>query len=222
MSEQYELPLFPLNVVLFPGMVLPLQIFEDRYKQLLVRCVTRSEPFGVILLKSGRAEENNSDIYPIGTTAHITDVKPIEGERFHIMIVGDNRFRVVRTHTEHEYLTGIVEDFPLDTTPTQYTNPIAKKLGKKLQIYFDNHEKLSELDLDLKNVLDNPEALAYLTAMVLPISNIGKQLLLSADTVQNLLIEEYDMLRHEINILEILKNEPPIQDGLSMTTFSLN
>jgi len=48
-----KLPLFPLNTVLFPGMVLPLHVFEDRYKQMIGACLEDDSGFGVVLIRSG-------------------------------------------------------------------------------------------------------------------------------------------------------------------------
>ena len=48
-ADVMELPLFPLNVVLFPGQTLPLHIFEPRYRIMIQRCIEQSQPFGVVL-----------------------------------------------------------------------------------------------------------------------------------------------------------------------------
>ena len=53
MNDWSELPLFPLNTVLFPGMVLPLHIFEERYKLMIGRCMEGSRPFGVVAIREG-------------------------------------------------------------------------------------------------------------------------------------------------------------------------
>ena len=53
-SEERVLPLFPLNTVLFPGAALPLQIFEERYKQMLQDCLAADSRFGAVLIKEGR------------------------------------------------------------------------------------------------------------------------------------------------------------------------
>ena len=53
-SGPRDLPLFPLNVVLYPGMSLPLRVFEERYKQMMNRCLEGDMTFGVVLIKSGK------------------------------------------------------------------------------------------------------------------------------------------------------------------------
>ena len=74
--EMYELPLFPLNVVLFPGMPLPLHIFEDRYKEMIADCIRENRPFGVVLIEEGSAEHGPAARpVAIGCTAEIAQVQ---------------------------------------------------------------------------------------------------------------------------------------------------
>ncbi|HQF70729.1 MAG TPA: LON peptidase substrate-binding domain-containing protein, partial [Promineifilum sp.] len=68
----YELPLFPLNLVLFPGMPLPLHIFEERYKEMVADCLRENRPFGVVLIAEGRAEGGApARPHVVGCTAEI-------------------------------------------------------------------------------------------------------------------------------------------------------
>ena len=53
-----DLPIFPLNVVVFPGMPMPLHIFEQRYKDMINECITEERPFGIILIEKGSADKN--------------------------------------------------------------------------------------------------------------------------------------------------------------------
>src|SRR5262245_59814320 len=93
-----NIPLFPLNVVLFPGMMLPLHIFEDRYKLMVKDCLETEQPFGVVLAKSKYAQAPNvanlysSDLYEVGTTARITAVENLKDGRMNLITVGQERF----------------------------------------------------------------------------------------------------------------------------------
>ena len=88
-----EIPLFPLNVVLFPGMMLPLHIFEDRYKLMIKECLASEQSFGVVLAKSKYAQAPNvanlysSDLHEVGTTAHITAVENLKDGRMNLITV---------------------------------------------------------------------------------------------------------------------------------------
>ncbi|MDP6513158.1 MAG: LON peptidase substrate-binding domain-containing protein, partial [SAR202 cluster bacterium] len=70
-SAERILPLFPLNSVLFPGASIPLQIFEDRYKQMLRDCLDADSRFGVVLIKSGREVGGSAEPHATGTVAQI-------------------------------------------------------------------------------------------------------------------------------------------------------
>ena len=114
MTEQPGPPflrLFPLqSVVLFPGMELPLVVFEPRYVQLTNECTEAGEPFGVLLLRQGR-EVGDDDAHPheVGTTAHIRSVQPLGQDRFSVSAVGGRRFRVRSLSHDRPYLSADVE-----------------------------------------------------------------------------------------------------------------
>ena len=106
------LPLFPLNLVLFPKMLLPLHIFEDKYKEMIGECLGQSLSFGVLYSKE-------NEIEPIGCTASIHQVlKSYPDGRLDIVVLGTKRFRVLYFNSEKTYLRGIIEPFNDDgTTP---------------------------------------------------------------------------------------------------------
>jgi Lon protease-like protein len=98
-----RIPLFPLEVVLFPGTPLPLHIFEPRYKLMVRRCLENHEVFGVILTRS-------EGIAPVGCAAEIVQiVKKYEDGRMDILTVGQSAYRVSEVFDEQPYLEGGVE-----------------------------------------------------------------------------------------------------------------
>lgn len=119
--EMYELPLFPLNVVLFPGMPLPLHIFEEKYKEMVADCLRNARPFGVSLMAGAALPFGQaSSPHRIGCTAEITQVQPLEEGRMFIMTVGRDRFRILSLDHNKPYLVGMVEDAPLDTEDEEW------------------------------------------------------------------------------------------------------
>lgn len=116
-----SLRLFPLNIVLFPGMELPLHVFEPRYRQLIVECLTESEPFGVALIREGPEVGGGADPHELGTTAHIDSALPLRGDRMFVKTTGERRFRVVSVHHDRPYLRAEVE-YPVDenTEPSEH------------------------------------------------------------------------------------------------------
>jgi len=108
-----RIPLFPLNVVLFPGEPLPLHIFEPRYRRMVAQCLEGKTPFGMLLALS-------DGIARVGCTAEILEITKRYGDgRLDIETVGRNPFRIVDLFTEDPLLEGIVdylvdEEAPLD------------------------------------------------------------------------------------------------------------
>lgn len=105
-----ELPLFPLHSVLCPGVALPLHIFEERYRLMVARCIERSEPFGVILIREGReVGALDGRLAEVGTTALIRRADRFPDGRFNIVAVGSRRFRLgALDATREPYLVGQV------------------------------------------------------------------------------------------------------------------
>src|SRR5687768_15636509 len=106
-----ELPLFPLNSVLFPGMPIRLHIFEERYKQMVQECRINQMPFGIVLIEVGR-EAFGPLATPcrIGTTAYITDVQELPRGNLNILAVGRDRFEIQSLDAESKpYLMGEVD-----------------------------------------------------------------------------------------------------------------
>jgi ATP-dependent Lon protease len=113
MASIDSLPLFPLNLVLYPNEQLPLHIFEERYKDLTQYCLEHDVPFGIV-----RSE--NDTLAEIGTTARIQRVvNRYEDGRLDIAVRGEERFRLLEIHEEKSYYTADVslleeEDEALD------------------------------------------------------------------------------------------------------------
>ena len=88
------LPLFPLNLVLFPGMDLPLHIFEERYKDMIRECLNNDSPFGVVLIKEGLEVGEPAEPERIGTSTRILRSEVLDQGRLNIMTKGDRRFEI--------------------------------------------------------------------------------------------------------------------------------
>jgi Lon protease-like protein len=103
------LPLFPLNSVLFPEMLLPLHIFEPRYRLLVRRCMDEDRTFGVVLIRSGQDVGPPAEPHVVGTEAKIMAFSPLSDGRSYIVVRGMRRFHVEQTIPDAEpYLVGRV------------------------------------------------------------------------------------------------------------------
>lgn len=96
-QELIELPLFPLNTVLFPGGALPLRVFEQRYVEMTKRCLRDESPFGVCLIREGREVGDPAVPADVGCTARIAQWEVPHPNLFHLVARGERRFRILRT-----------------------------------------------------------------------------------------------------------------------------
>jgi Lon protease-like protein len=106
------LPIFPLpNVVLFPGVHLPLHIFESRYREMIGDALDADRLIGMVLLRPGwqRDYEGRPAVYPVGCSGVITHVERLDDGRYNIMLRGLERFRIVRENHERRYRRAVIE-----------------------------------------------------------------------------------------------------------------
>jgi len=97
-KKQQQIPVFPLGVVLLPGMTMPLHIFEERYKTMINECLEREKPFGIVYF-------DGKQIHKAGCTAHIIRVlKHYEDGRMDILVQGAQRFYMDQIDDSHDYL----------------------------------------------------------------------------------------------------------------------
>ena len=212
-SQPYELPLFPLNTVLFPGMPLPLHIFEERYKLLVEACLRDHRPFGVALIKSGHEVGAPAKPYPVGTTTRIVSVERLPEGRLNIETVGENRFRILEFHPAQPYLSALVEDYPMIDADMPTLPALAARLRPWVSQYMTLLAQAAETPFDSNRLPTEPLALAYLAAIVLQIPNRAKQILLSLPSLINLLERERQIYRNEIVILNTLLQRIPTEDS---------
>ena len=114
-AEVRELPLFPLNTVLFPGGPLPLRIFEPRYLDMVSRCMREQTGFAVVLLGEGEEAASATSFAATGTEARIVDFDRLEGNVLGISCIGRERVRIVEAWREADGLNrGRVLDIAAD------------------------------------------------------------------------------------------------------------
>jgi Lon protease-like protein len=107
------MPMFPLGMVLMPGMVLPLHVFEPRYRQLVRDCLEApTQEFGVVLIGRGSEVGGGDERLDVGTVARIVQVGALADGRFAMITVGDRRIRVVEWLIDDPYPRADVEEWP--------------------------------------------------------------------------------------------------------------
>ena len=173
-----EIPLFPLpNLVLFPHVLVPLHIFEERYKVMINNCIDRDEVFGVVLLRSGAETESEDTIHRLGVTARVVRVERLENGRMNILTEGESRFRIRRLTHQEPFWMGTVDLFDDIDTP----HSVESLYDEVAELY----RKLEELGAKLGSSDEADAALpesaidlSYMISYVLEIESDEKQKLL--------------------------------------------
>ncbi|HEX6556601.1 MAG TPA: LON peptidase substrate-binding domain-containing protein [Ktedonobacteraceae bacterium] len=198
-ARAIELPLFPLDVVLFPGVVLPLHIFEPRYRQMIADCQEQKTPFGIVLSRP-ESQPLLEEPYPVGTMAEIRELDHLEDGRYVLMAVGVQRFRVLRQHREKPYLSALVELYEDVAEPVEDLNVYFKQAYSMFGTYVNMLLKAAnEQDRDMRNHLPGrPEELSHFIAYFLDLQNEQKQHLLELTSTMERLKEELVILRREV------------------------
>ena len=224
------IPVFPLGTVLFPGLVLPLHIFEERYRSLVRDLVasTEDEPheFGVVTLRHGwevatpdgdaerPADETPvtaDQLYDVGCTAELRQVTELPDGRFDIVTVGRRRFRVVAIAAETQpYLTAEVEWLPEE----EVVDPTAELLAPRVLAAFRTYLDLLRPDSEvLDQVPEDPTVLSHLIAATAQLTTDERHELLASPDTATRLRTELRILNREAGLLAKVRAVPvPLSD----------
>jgi Lon protease-like protein len=202
--KDYDLPLFPLRTVLFPGQALPLHIFEARYRQMIADCMEADATFGVVLIQEGMEVGSLATPYEVGTTAVIEDIERLPDGRMNIVTIGQERFQL-RSYdvTSKPYLVGRVSPWPWSDDAPPETG-LKQAVRRRVEQYVGLLSQASETDISLDSIPQNPSELAALAAVVLQIPPEQKQALLETPSVDELLRELDQLLREENRGLQLV------------------
>ena len=134
-DELIEIPLFPLNLVLFPGMPLPLHIFEERYKAMIGDCMRYNSPFGVSLIRSGQEVGSPADPHPIGTTTRVLRSQMLEEGRLNIITKGERRYEVVEVTQREPHVAALVRllDEPVGEGFTGVSSELTEEFSRLMR-----------------------------------------------------------------------------------------
>ena len=170
-----QIPLFPLSVPLFPGVTLPLRIFEQRYLRLVSETLRSGSGFGVVLIRSG-GEVGHASVWPLGVYVEIVDWSQGEEGLLHVQVMGDRRFRILDTRRDEDgLLLGEVEWLP--DPPRQ---PVPAECDGLLAVLDELKQHASMLTLKFAPV-DTADALSWQLAQLLPLDDKVRMELLGTE-----------------------------------------
>ena len=171
-AGQREAYIFPLHTVLFPGGILPLKIFEQRYIEMTKFCIRDNQPFGVCQIREGYEVGVPALPEAVGCLATITQWDMPQLGLFKLTVRGDGRFRLIGTRiAANGLITGQLELLPPEQGPAEIDQDCAEVL--KLVI-----DKVGAANFPSPLKLDDPAWVAYRLAEILPMEATVKQQLL--------------------------------------------
>ena len=203
-----NLSLFPLHTVLFPDMPIHLHIFEERYRQMMRRCLQEDQPFGVVLIRSGlEILQPEIEIYAIGCTAHIDHVEHLKDGKMNLVARGLQRFRILKTSRRLPYLSAETEPLALSWQESPAANHNLTVLRRQMWHYLKMFSRVHEngTDLSLLELPGDAVLLLNLGASILQIPSYEKQTLLEFADGVRLLDKLQHIFRRETAVLEAIQ-----------------
>ncbi len=210
MSE--TLPLFPLGTVLYPGLVLPLNIFEERYRQLVRDLLDGPEPqrFGVIAIRKGRETgvDGISALHQIGCIASLREVDEQDDGRFHLVTVGTQRFRLASLDDSRPYLQGEVDLLAEEVGDEAAAGLAAQAVQRGFRGYVEALASRESVEVTVPELPDEPLLLSYLVAASMILDLPVRQDLLAEPDAERRLGAERALLARETTMLRSLTATP--------------
>lgn len=200
-------------MVLLPGLVLPLHIFEQRYRTLVAELLDRPEDqqrFGVLAIREGRevGADGVRALHDIGCTAQLRQVHRHEDGRFDLVTSGVDRFRLARLDDTGPYLTGDVEFLPDDLGEGDEAPLLDRAVRAAFGAYLTALGVASGEELESPELPEDSLVLGYLIASAVQVDLADRQALLAEPDGTARLRAELRLLRRETTLLGALSAAP--------------
>lgn len=212
------LPLFPLNTVLVPGLVMPLHIFEPRYRHMVTTLLALPDEddreFGIIAVRPGHdlTVDAMAALYPVGCATVIRQYEVLDDGRYDIVTTGSRRFRVLSVDTSLPLLSAQVEF--LDDDELAHNDRAALRAARAFRTYRavlgDQVVDSTEPDED-DGIPDDPTVLSYLITAAMVLTVEERQSLLAASTTAERLVLAHELLHRESGVISALSALPALE-----------
>ncbi len=180
--EAERIPMFPLGVVLFPGSVLPLHIFEDRYKKLTQDCVSNQSPFGVVLIERGQEVGGGDERASTGCLAEIIQYDLMPDGRSNLVVLGTSKIGIQQWHSDSPYPIASVTQ--IRELSAEGSIAEARRVLGRLSAFVHKAQlggyQLPEIDEDAVAVGLDATELTYRIADLIPAGPFDRQRILAA------------------------------------------
>jgi len=228
------LPLFPLGSVLYPGLVLPLHIFEERYRQLVADLLAGPEPrkFGVIAIRHGRETGIGgvSELYATGCTAVVQRVERHDDGQYDLVVVGADRFKLLGlrdaddsaapagpagslgnsgdTGKQELYLSADIQLLPDEVGDEAEAAVVLPVVQRAFRAYLGLLADRGGAQITIPELPDEPMLMSYLVAAAIVADLPEKQRLLEEPDALRRLVAERKLLSREMQMLRSLTATP--------------
>lgn len=197
------LPMFPLGSVLFPSLVLPLHVFEERYRTLMRDVTAGDGEFGVCLIERGSEVGGGDFRSGVGTVATVQEAAELPDGRWAVVTVGVRRIRVLEWLADDPYPRAEVEDHP-DPTPTEAETELLDAVTESVHRALDKVAILgATATSSTTDLSDDPVLASYQLSALAPLSIIDQQRLLRAPTVGLRLADLHELLPAAHEMLDL-------------------
>jgi Lon protease-like protein len=176
LTGRFQLPLFPLNTVLFPGGRLPLKIFEQRYVEMTKRCVRDATPFGICMILEGKEVGAPALPVDIGCTAIIEQWDVPHPNLFELVALGERRFKIHRTEVAALGLLVCEAEYLPATDSSEAPDALCRRVMAQVV------ERAGAAHFAGPIQLDDAVWVSWRLSEILPLSNEVRQQLLETDT----------------------------------------
>jgi Lon protease-like protein len=213
-SVPERLPLFPLGMVLLPGLLLPLHVFEERYRDLVRDLLELPEParrFGVVAIREGRevGADGVTALHEVGCVAQLRRVTPYDDGRFDIVATGGPRFRLTGLADGAAYATGLVEWLPDELGQRDEATLLERAVRTAFERYLAAlSQARGEGTPDVGELPGDSLVLSYVVAASVVVDLDERQRLLAAADGVARLRAELALLRREATLLRTLTALP--------------
>ena len=195
------LPMFPLGTVLVPGAVLPLHVFEPRYRALVADCLAGEPEFGVVLIERGSEVGGHDERFDVGTAARIVQAGRLEDGRWVLMTVGEHRVRVQRWLPDDPFPRADVESLPdrADADAAAVLPELVADLERLLALRAQLGEPVPGVEVALP---DDPVHASFEACALAGLGPLDGQRLLELDDAGQRLRDLSSLVRDEVAVLE--------------------
>lgn len=200
-SMHVQIPLFPLRTVLFPGMLMPLQIFEPRYVQMMHDHGGDPFPFGVSLVHGARAPQSDFPSHDVGTAAVLSASQQADDGRWYVIAEGERRFRILAIDERRPYTMATVEWLEeLLGDPTE-ADTLLRIVSAQFHRYAGGVTRITGRAFDGMMIPEDPIRASYDLTTRLPLHTWERQRLLQAKTAVERLSELSYLVERELALL---------------------